>query len=139
MSRIGKKRITIPDKVKVNFAEDGSVKVEGPKGNLQWVLPKTVTASIESNEITLARSSESRTDRAIHGLGFRGDRRREPHQLWRHLSAAGSVGGVVRVVRGGPHQRPRRCTQCSGGSFRSTFIDANGSIVRLGSDVVTLG
>jgi hypothetical protein len=38
-------------------------------------------------------------DRAIHGLGFRGDRRREPHQLWRHLSAAGSVGGVVRVAK----------------------------------------
>ncbi|MEO6846477.1 MAG: 50S ribosomal protein L6 [Chthoniobacterales bacterium] len=68
MSRIGKKNITIPDKVKVDFAQDGSVKVEGPKGSLQWALPKVIQASVENNEITFQRSGESRSERALHGL-----------------------------------------------------------------------
>ena len=40
MSRIGKKAVEIPDKVKVNIDGDGAVAVEGPKGKLDWTLPK---------------------------------------------------------------------------------------------------
>ena len=68
MSRIGKKRIAIPDKVKVDFGGDGAVKVEGPKGRLEWALPKTIRASVENNEITFVRSGESRSEKALHGL-----------------------------------------------------------------------
>ena len=32
MSRIGKKSIEIPDKVKLAVSDTGSIKVEGPKG-----------------------------------------------------------------------------------------------------------
>ena len=40
MSRIGNKAVEIPDKVKVNIGNDGAVAVEGPKGKLNWTLPR---------------------------------------------------------------------------------------------------
>ena len=43
MSRIGKKPIELPAKVKVNIGAEGAVTVEGPKGKLAWTLPKAVT------------------------------------------------------------------------------------------------
>ena len=45
MSRIGKKAIEIPDKVKVNIGNDGAVAVEGPKGKLNWTLPRDIKAT----------------------------------------------------------------------------------------------
>ena len=39
MSRIGRKPITVPDGVKVNF-KDGLVLVEGGKGKLSWDIPQ---------------------------------------------------------------------------------------------------
>lgn len=40
MSRIGNKAVEIPAKVKVNIDHSGQVAVEGPKGKLNWKLPK---------------------------------------------------------------------------------------------------
>ena len=42
MSRIGNKAVEIPDKVKVNVGDGGQVSVEGPKGKLQWTLPREI-------------------------------------------------------------------------------------------------
>lgn len=39
MSRVGKKSITLPDKVTVKV-NGSSVQVEGPKGKLSWTLRK---------------------------------------------------------------------------------------------------
>jgi large subunit ribosomal protein L6 len=68
MSRIGNKAVEIPDKVKVNIGNDGAVAVEGPKGNLSWKLPRDITAKIDNNKVTLARSAETRSVKALHGL-----------------------------------------------------------------------
>lgn len=68
MSRIGKMKIDLPEKVKVNFADDGLVTVEGPKGKLQWTLPKAIKPRVEDKTLTLERSDESRPSRALHGL-----------------------------------------------------------------------
>ena len=46
MSRIGNKAVEIPDKVKVNIGDDGAVAVEGPKGKLNWTLPREIKASV---------------------------------------------------------------------------------------------
>ena len=46
MSRIGNKAVEIPDKVKVNIDQEGAVSVEGPKGKLQWKLPRQIRASV---------------------------------------------------------------------------------------------
>ncbi|PYL08969.1 MAG: 50S ribosomal protein L6 [Verrucomicrobia bacterium] len=68
MSRIGNKAIEIPDKVKVNIDNDGGVAVEGPKGKLNWKLPPAISARIDNNQVMLARSAESRSAKALHGL-----------------------------------------------------------------------
>lgn len=68
MSRIGKKIIELPSKVKLNITGNGAVTVEGPKGKLDWRLPKQISAKQDGNMVTLERSSEDRKVRALHGL-----------------------------------------------------------------------
>jgi large subunit ribosomal protein L6 len=68
MSRIGNKAVEIPDKVKVNVGNDGAVAVEGPKGKLNWKLPRDISAKVENNRVSLARSAETRSVKALHGL-----------------------------------------------------------------------
>lgn len=68
MSRIGNKAVEIPDKVKVNIGNDGAVAVEGPKGKLNWQLPRDISAKIDNNKVTLVRSAETRSVKALHGL-----------------------------------------------------------------------
>lgn len=68
MSRIGKKPIALPPKVKVSIATSGDVTVEGPKGKLAWQLPKAVRAKVEADAVTVERDGESRQVRALHGL-----------------------------------------------------------------------
>jgi large subunit ribosomal protein L6 len=68
MSRIGNKAVEIPDKVKVNIDNDGAVLVEGPKGKLSWKLPRDISGKIDNNKVTLARSAETRSVKALHGL-----------------------------------------------------------------------
>jgi large subunit ribosomal protein L6 len=68
MSRIGNKPVEIPDKVKVNVGNDGAVSVEGPKGKLSWKLPRDISAKIDNNKVSLARTAETRSVKALHGL-----------------------------------------------------------------------
>src|SRR6202162_5100799 len=68
MSRIGNKAVEIPDKVKVNVDNDGAVSVEGPKGKLQWKLPRNIRASVEGNRVSVVREAETRSAKALHGL-----------------------------------------------------------------------
>jgi large subunit ribosomal protein L6 len=68
MSRIGRKSIQIPDKVKLDVSEAGDVTVEGPKGRLQWSLPHQISLKVEGKEASLSRSAETRSVKALHGL-----------------------------------------------------------------------
>ena len=68
MSRIGNKAVEIPDKVKVNVDQEGEVSVEGPKGKLQWKLPRQIRASVQDNRVSVVREAESRSVKALHGL-----------------------------------------------------------------------
>jgi len=68
MSRIGKKVIDLPKAVKVAVSPEGGVKVEGPKGKLEWTLPKQISARIENTTLIVERASELRSVRALHGL-----------------------------------------------------------------------
>lgn len=67
MSRIGKRPITIPNKVTVTI-EGQQVTVKGPKGELQRVLPKQVTVEQEGETIQVRRRDESKLARQRHGL-----------------------------------------------------------------------
>ena len=67
MSRIGKRPITIPNKVTVEI--DGQhVAVKGPKGTLERTLPAKVTVQQQGNNLLVQRQDESRTARERHGL-----------------------------------------------------------------------
>ncbi len=68
MSRIGKKAIELPAKVKLNVSGEGAISVEGPRGKLEWILPKQISARIEGTQVSVNRSSEDRKVRALHGL-----------------------------------------------------------------------
>src|SRR3954451_14868339 len=68
MSRIGNKAVEIPDKVKVNIGNDGAVAVEGPKGKLNWQLPREITAKVADNRVEIVRGAETRSVKALHGL-----------------------------------------------------------------------
>jgi large subunit ribosomal protein L6 len=68
MSRIGNKAVEIPDKVKVNVDQEGAVSVAGPKGKLQWKLPRQIRASVQDNQVSVVREAESRNVKALHGL-----------------------------------------------------------------------
>src|SRR5688500_19288624 len=68
MSRIGNKAVEIHDKVKVNIGNDGAVAVEGPKGKLQWTLPREIKAEVKDNRVSLVRDAETRSVKASHGL-----------------------------------------------------------------------
>ena len=68
MSRIGKKPITLPDKVKLNVSGAGAVNVEGPKGKLSWTLPPAIKARVEGASVIFDRKDETRQVRALPGL-----------------------------------------------------------------------
>src|SRR5260221_14769485 len=68
MSRIGKKSVLLPEKVKLDISQSGDVTVEGPKGKLEWTLPTQIKLRVEGKEVRLERSEEARSIRALHGL-----------------------------------------------------------------------
>ncbi len=67
MSRIGRKPITVPEKVKVAIAGK-RVNVEGPKGKLSWDLPGPVSAALDKQTVTITVEGGTRQVRALHGL-----------------------------------------------------------------------
>ncbi|RMH06168.1 MAG: 50S ribosomal protein L6 [Aquificota bacterium] len=66
MSRIGKKPIEIPQKVKVSL-EGRSLTVEGPKGKLSMQVHPDIKVSVEGNTIKVERPTDQPFHRAIHG------------------------------------------------------------------------
>ncbi|PLT31342.1 50S ribosomal protein L6 [Peribacillus deserti] len=67
MSRIGKKIIEIPAGVTVTVADNNTVTVKGPKGELTRAFSPELTINIEENVLTVSRPSEEKTIRALHG------------------------------------------------------------------------
>ena len=67
MSRIGRQPIPVPTGVTVNI--DGSaVVVKGKLGELSHVFPNGIAISKEDNTLAVSRASDSRQQRAFHGL-----------------------------------------------------------------------
>ena len=59
--------IAIPAKVKVEI-KGQKVFVEGPKGKLDFALPKRTTAKLENNQVVVSRTGEDAEAKALHGL-----------------------------------------------------------------------
>ena len=67
MSRIGKMPVQIPPKVKVEV-KDQSVFVEGPRGKLNFEVPRRTTVAVNGDKIVVTRKGEDAEAKALHGL-----------------------------------------------------------------------
>ena len=67
MSRIGKLPIAIPPKGKVDI-KGQQVFVEGPKGKLNWELPRRTGLKVENGKVVVSRESDDARVKALHGL-----------------------------------------------------------------------
>jgi large subunit ribosomal protein L6 len=67
MSRIGKQPVVIPDKVKIEI-KGQKVFAEGPKGKLDFELPRRTGATIDKSNILISRDGEDAQAKALHGL-----------------------------------------------------------------------
>jgi len=67
MSRIGKQPIAIPPKVKVEV-KGQQVFVEGPKGKLNWELPRRTSLKVDNGKVVVSRQGDDAQAKALHGL-----------------------------------------------------------------------
>lgn len=69
MSRIGKKPVQVPSGVKASISGK-TVKMSGPKGDLSFTLSGVVSVKYDESaaRITVDRTEENRTARAMHGM-----------------------------------------------------------------------
>jgi len=67
MSRIGKKSVVVPQGVTATV-EGRTVRVKGPKGELQADLVEQVTVKLENGEIVVQPVDKSKTARSMWGL-----------------------------------------------------------------------
>ncbi len=67
MSRIGKKPIPLPDKVKVDIKAD-SVVITGPKGSVSNPIPPGIRFETKDKQLLAIRQDDSGPQRAFHGL-----------------------------------------------------------------------
>jgi ribosomal protein S8 len=69
MSRIGKQPIIYPAAVKVQLA-DGTIRVEGPKGKLEFKPHPAVIVKLDDKgrKIEVTRPNDERQNRSLHGL-----------------------------------------------------------------------
>ena len=67
MSRIGKQPVPIPAKVKVEV-KGQKIFVEGPKGKLDFELPRRTLAKVEHGNVVVSRDGDDAAAKALHGL-----------------------------------------------------------------------
>jgi large subunit ribosomal protein L6 len=67
MSRIGKAPVPVPAGVKVNLSGQ-TVKVDGPKGKLEFTHHPAMTVKVEGTHVLVTRPDDARQNRALHGL-----------------------------------------------------------------------
>jgi large subunit ribosomal protein L6 len=67
MSRIGKQPVGVPSGVDVKL-DGGHLVVKGPKGQLELDVHPEMQVSVDDGELTVARPSDKKEHRALHGL-----------------------------------------------------------------------
>ena len=67
MSRIGMKPVPVPAGVKVTISGK-EVTVEGKLGKLSLVLPESISAVVEGDQVKVSRVSDEGNNKALHGL-----------------------------------------------------------------------
>jgi len=67
MSRIGRQPIAVPSGVTVGI-EPGSVRVNGPKGELSTHIPRDIKVAQDGDTLVVSRPTDRGEHRALHGL-----------------------------------------------------------------------
>ncbi len=67
MSRVGEKPIDIPKGVEVKI-QGNTIMVKGPKGELRWDFPPSMSVQMSDGKITVHRPDDTRQKKALHGL-----------------------------------------------------------------------
>lgn len=67
MSRIGKNPVDIPKGVTVSKSGN-TIKVKGPKGELQERLHSNISVEVKENEVIVSRPDDTKTNKSLHGL-----------------------------------------------------------------------
>jgi len=67
MSRIGRQPIAVPSGVTVGI-EPGSVRVNGPKGELSTHIPRDIKVAQDGETLVVSRPTDRGEHRALHGL-----------------------------------------------------------------------
>ena len=67
MSRIGKQPVILPAGVKL-AVKDGHIRVEGPKGKLEFAHHPNMAVKVDGPTVSVARPNDDRLNRALHGL-----------------------------------------------------------------------
>ncbi|UCC87623.1 MAG: 50S ribosomal protein L6 [Anaerolineales bacterium] len=67
MSRIGRLPIPVPKGVTVDIQKN-TVRVKGPKGELQRTFDPDIQVKLEDNQVVVQRPTDNRRHRALHGL-----------------------------------------------------------------------
>ncbi|HKL66628.1 MAG TPA: 50S ribosomal protein L6 [Bacteroidales bacterium] len=68
MSRIGNLPVKIPSGVTVNVADDNTVNLKGPQGELSVSVDKGMMINVEENELVLTRPDDTKKYKSLHGL-----------------------------------------------------------------------
>ena len=66
MSRIGNRRLTIPEKVEVTIT-DNNITVKGPKGELSLELNPIVKVTVEENEVVVSKVKDTKEANILQG------------------------------------------------------------------------
>lgn len=68
MSRIGKLPVTIPAGVTITVADDNTVTVKGPNGELSQKISSRMKIAQEDGSLTVTRPNDEKENRSLHGL-----------------------------------------------------------------------
>ena len=120
MSRIGKQPIAIPPKVKVEI-KGQKVLVEGPKGKLDWELPKRTSLKVADGKIVVSREGDDAQAKALHGLS-----RALVNNMVEGVIKALSKSSKFRALDSRPPSRAMSSTWCSAIHTRSITISQPG-------------
>ncbi len=67
MSRIGRMPVAIPKGVQVDV-QGNTVRVKGPKGQMERAFPAEVSIALNNGEVVVSRETDDRGARALHGM-----------------------------------------------------------------------
>jgi len=67
VSRIGRLPVVVPKGVEVGI-EGSTVRVKGPKGELQHTFPPSMEVTFQDGVVEVKRASDERSDRSLHGM-----------------------------------------------------------------------